>query len=267
MINMKTLYNSITAELLKLKYAPIIWLCFSVVLIITAIISAAATLDQASMVQLGKNPWPRHLGACLGILSVFMVVPFTVMLVSTSVFIENHSKGWKYIYSTPRRRSLVFYSKLMAILKIIVWVILSLIVVNVLSGFIIDLFIPEIEFKYYEVGVLSILPSYFHLMMALLGIIGIQYFLSLRFKGFLVPMSIGIIAYIVAFIIGTLNKPMALYYPYCYPSIYKDHSMFSIDKIGVTNEHFLSNVEIHSIFVFLFFIGLAHVLEIRKNVS
>lgn len=259
--------RSISAELSKLKYAPIIWLCFFVVGMMTAIVFAASYLDQSNIVQLGLNPWHRHMLASLGIFGVMILTPFTVMLVSTTVFIENHSKAWKFLYSTPRTRTHAFYAKLVAIFILIFAVTLSIFLLNIVCAYLLDFLLPEIEFRYFEMDLASILASYAHVFISLLGVIGIQYFLSFRFKGFLVPMSFGVIAFIVGIIIGSMNKPLALYYPYSYPSIVRDYHMFTIDKIGITQHGWLNNVEIHSIIVFVFFIALANILELRKDVS
>lgn len=262
-----TFLRSISAEFSKLKYAPILWLCAFVIVIITGIVLASSIFDQANIVQLGRNPWSRHMIACLGIFAVMLSTPFIVMLISTSVFIENHSKAWKYLYSTPRSRSHVFYAKLVAMFLVVLMVIAIILFLNILSAYFLDFLFPEIEFRYHEMGFASIVGTYTHVFISLLGVIGIQYFLSLRFKGFLIPMSFGIISFIVGIIVGSMNKPMSLYYPYSYPNIVRDHQMFTIDKIGITQHGWINNVEIHSIIAFVFFIALAHILELRKDIS
>lgn len=263
---MMSFIRSISAELIKLKYAPIIWLCLFVVVIVTVIVFTASYMDQANIVQLGRNPWIRHSTAGSAIFGVFMLVPFAVMLISTVVFIENHSKGWKYTYSTPRTRTHVFYAKLIAIFIVLLAVAIIIFGLNILTAFILEFLLPEIEFRYNSMNLNVVLGMYLHLFVSLLGVIGIQYFLSLRFKGFLVPMSFGIIAFIVGVIVGSLNKPFALYYPYSYPNIVKDHHMFLIDKIGIEQYGFFNNVEINSIIVFVVFIALANFLELRKRI-
>jgi len=264
---MDRLLRSISAELTKLKYAPILWLCLLVISIVTAIVFLSCYLDGDAMTQLGVNPWRRHLSAGVAIFSVFLGVPLIVMLTSTAIFIENNARGWKYVYSTPHYRSTIFYAKLIAILCVLLTVIVAVIIMNICCAFALDLLLPETEFRYYDMHLHKYLPDYLHTLTALMGVIGIQYFLSLRFKGFLIPMSIGIIAFIVGLIIGSMNKPIALYYPYSYPNIVKDHHMFTIDQIGVTEYGWLNNVEIHSIVIFVCFVGLANLLELRKNIN
>ena len=259
--------RSISAELSKLRYAPILWLCFFVLFMVTGVVFAASYFDQANIVQLGKNPWIKHMSASLGIYSVMMLAPFIVMLIGTSVFVENHSRGWKYVYSTPRSRSHIFYSKLIAVFVIIILITIAMIVLNILCAYLLNFLLPEIEFGFHKMMLRQILPNYIHIFISSLGIIGIQYFLSLRFKGFLIPMSFGILAFVVAIIVGSMNKPLSLYFPYAYPNIVIDHHMFTIDKIGITQHGWLNIVELHSIIVFVFFIACANILEMRKDVS
>lgn len=259
--------KNISAEFIKLKYAPIIWLICLVVIAVTAIIFAATILDSSNVIQLGKNPWDRQLGVALGIFGVFLAIPFLVMLISTSVFTENQAKGWNYMYSAPKTRTSFFYSKLLSILLTILMLIGLVISSTILSAYLLDFMMPELEFRHYEKNLGRHFIKFTHIFISMLGAIGIQFFLSLRFKGFLIPMSFGIVAFIVGFIVGTLNKPIALYFPYCYPSIVKDHNMFTIDKIGIVEGPWVNTVEIHSIIIFVIFIALANVLEVRKGVS
>lgn len=259
--------RSISAELMKLRYAPILWLCFFVLFMVSGLVFTASYLDQANIVQLGMNPWVRHMGGGLGMFAVTILLPFTVMMVSTSVFLENHSLGWKFAYSTPRSRSHIFYAKLMAIIIVILSVTIILFAINILCAYLLDFLLPEIEFRYFEMNLGSIAVDYVHVLISVLGVLGIQYFLSLRFKGFLIPMSFGILAFIVGIVIGSMNKPLALYYPYSYPNIVRDHHMFSINEIGITQHGWFNNVELLSILVFVIFIAAANILELRKDVS
>jgi len=259
--------KNISAEFIKLKYAPIIWLFILVIASVTAIVFFANYLDNNTVIVLGKNPWMKHLGATLGIFSVLINTPFVVMLISTSVFTENQAKGWNYMYSSSQKRSKIFYTKLISILLVVVALILMLVISNIVTAYLLNFLLPEIEFAYYDMNLMSHLPNYLHVFISMLAVIGIQYFLSLRFKGFLIPMSFGIVAFIVGIVIGSLNKSYALFFPYCYPNIVKDHNMFKIDKIGIVQGEWFNTVEIYSIAIFIFFIALANMLEVRKQVS
>lgn len=259
--------TSIRAEFLKLKYAPIMWLVGFSLASVCAIIFFANYFDVNNAVTMGKNPWDRNLNAGLAIFSIFILIPFSVMFISTAIFVENHARGWKAIYATPNRRLSIFFSKLISFILCILLLIVAMIILATVTLYLVDFILPEYEFRHYAPDITSVSKGFLHAFISILGVIGIQFFMSLRFKGFLIPMSFGVVMFIVGFIISTTNKTFVKYSPYSYPGVVKDHKMFTIDKIGVTHDHWLSNVEMYSIGVFVFFVALALILEMRKNVT
>lgn len=261
------LIKTISAEFTKIKYAPIFSLIVFSLFVVCAIVFFASYMGVNDSVRMGQNPWPRNLNASLAIFSIFILIPFAVMFISTTVFVENQARGWKFVYATPNVRASIFFGKLLTLLLGIFLLALALIVLTMMTTYLVDLILPEYEFRHYAPDIKSVFMGYVHAYISILGVIGIQYFLSLRFKGFLIPMSFGVLMFIVGFIVSTIDKPLALYSPYSYPGIVKDHSMFTIGKIGVTHDYWLSNVEMFSIGIFIVFVGLALVLELRKNVT
>lgn len=259
--------KSISAEFTKLKYAPIFSLIIFSLSVVCAIVFFASYMGVNDSVKMGQNPWPRNLNASLAIFSIFILIPFAVMFISTGVFVENQARGWKFIYATPNVRASIFFSKLISFLLVIFLLGVIVMIFTFVTTYIVDLLLPEYEFRFYNPAIKSIFGGFTHAYISILGVIGIQFFLSLRFKGFLIPMSFGVLMFIVGFIVSTTDKPLALYSPYSYPGIVKDHNMFTIGKVGVTHDYWLSNVEMFSLVVFLFFIGLALILELRKNVT
>jgi len=259
--------KTISAEFTKLKYAPIFSLIVFSLFVICAIVFFASYMGVNDSVKMGQNPWSRNLNASLAIYSIFILIPFAVMFISTGVFVENQARGWKFIYATPNVRSSIFFSKLISFLIGIFMLAVLVLILTLITSYIVDLILPEYEFRFYKPDIISIFEGFVHAFISILGVIGIQYFISLRVKGFLIPMSFGVLMFIVGFIVATIDKPLALYSPYSYPGIVKDHNMFTIGKVGVTHDHWLSNVEIYSIIIFVAFIGLANILEVRKNVT
>ena len=258
--------KSIQAELIKLKFPPILWLMGFSLCSVLGIVFISHILDINNIVALGKNPWSKVWKAGVGIFSIFIANPFVIMLISAAVFIEHQSNTWKYLYTTPKNRSHLFYAKLAAIILFIIGTISILSLGLLLCGYLLNFIFPEIEFSYYTPPILQLIGQFIHTVLSLLGVIGIHYFLSHRFKGFLVPASFGVIAFIVGIIIGALNKPIALYYPYAYPIVGQEHNMFRTNNVGIVDYGWVNNVEFFSILYFVFFIVLANVLEVRKQV-
>lgn len=260
-----TFVKYINAEFIKLKYLPSIWLSGVVVMAVLVIIFAAHMID-VNAIDLNVDPWRKTLVACKGIFSTFMAIPFVVLFVSAALYIEHQSNAWKYQYTIPTSRVFVVLAKIAAIL---IWIIVTIIVLTIgliLVGHLLNYFLPEYEFSYYKIPYFHFLESISHSFIALLGVIGVQYFLSFRFTGFLIPASIGIVAFICGLILGSINNKLALYFPYSYPVIVKDHGMFITDKIGIKEIGWLNNVELFSIGVFLFFVAITCFLERYRNI-
>ena len=256
----------IQAEFIKLKYPPILWLCGSVLLAVFGIVFAAHILDINTVAALGINPWKRIGMAGRGIFVIFMSIPFIALLVSAAVYIEQQSNAWKYQYTIPRRRAIPFYTKLIVLQLCILLMLFFLCLGLLLSGYVLAFFLPELEFHYYTPPFLEFPATLWHAYLALMGVLGIQYFLSYRFEGFLIPATIGIIGFIIAFILSTMNSPLAIYFPYCYPFIVQDYDMFLMDKTGVVDYGWINTAQIYSLGCFAFFVLLGHLIEVRKNV-
>jgi len=256
----------IQAEFIKLKYPPILWLCASILFAVLGIVFAAHIIDINTTAALGINPWGRIGMAGRGVFVVFMLIPFIALLVSAAVFVEQQSNAWKYQYTIPKRRSVPFYAKLIALLLCIALTMFALCIGLLLSGYVLDYFLPELGFSYHSPPILDFLKTLWHAYLAAMGVLGIQYFLSYRFKGFLIPSTLGIIGFIVGFILSTMNSPLALYVPYCYPDIVQDYAMFVTDKAGMVDYGWINNVEIYSLCCFAFFVLLANIVEVKKNV-
>jgi len=259
--------QSIHSELIKLKYAPIYWLIGFICFCCLAIIFTAHIVDINNAVSLGANPWHKMMHVYTGIMAIFISSPFIILLIGAALYIENQSRGWKQVYTIPKSRRYLLLSKLTAILLTILSGMLVLIPLLVVMGYIIGMMFPEYEFSYYAPPFLELLKSILLIFISLLGIIGIQFFLCLKFKGFLVPASFGILAFICGLILSTTNKSIVLLFPYGYPMIARDQGMFKVDKVGIEDLGPFTNVELYSIITFLIFILFSLIMETRKNIN
>ena len=254
------------AEFLKLKYPPILWLVGSTVFAITMLIFFAHYMDVESVSAIGKNPWHKLWEATIGLFSVFLNVPFLILLISAAIFLEHHNNAWKYQYAAPIKRRSVLVNKLVSILGMIIitYAILSICIFIIIL--VLNKIFPETEFSYYPIHFHTFTQSAILTLINSLGIVGIQLFLSLRFKGFLVPAAIGIVAFIVGLIVGVTNTPYAHFMPYAYPLIGQDFNMFTIDKIGIKDYGWLNSIQVYSLVLFVVFIGMSYWSEKKRIV-
>ena len=251
---MSSIIKYIQAELIKLKYPPILWLITGSVMSISLLVFFAHYNDLESISAIGKNPWIKLWEAMIGIFSIFMTVPFLVLLISAAIFIENQNNTWKFQFTTPVSRIKIMITKLISIILIIIFTYYLLTIVTYIIAFLLNYLFPELEFSFYPIHFSSFANLAFLTFVNSLGVIGIQFYLSLRFRGFLVPASLGIVAFIIGLILGVTNTPVSHYFPYSYPLIGQDFNMFTIDQIGISDFGWINSIQICSIATFIIFV-------------
>lgn len=258
--------KTVQAELLKLKYPPILWLVGFVLFSIFVIVVSAYIIDIHNTVSLGINPWIRLNASIRAMFSIFIGVPFIVLFISAALNIEHQNHGFKQLYALPIRRESLILIKLVGLILCLLGVVLLLILGNITIGYVLNFLYPETEFSYFDLPILSMVKSYTYVMISLLGIIGIQFYLSLRFRGFLVPASIGILAYVFGIILSSINNKSSIYFPYCHPTIARKSGVFNTESLNIDQLVILNKVEIYSIIAFVVFLGLSLYSERVRNV-
>ncbi len=253
---MQKFINILNAETTKLKYRPLYWLCLLVPIIISIIVFTVHFIDINNATGIGDNPWDKLWRAGNSIFSVFLAIPFIIFLIATALHLEHKSNIWKCLYTTPVERSTIIITKVTVLLLTNIVVIGLLFVFLIISGYTLNTFLPEMEFGYYSPISFTFFKSLGHTFLALLGVLGIQYYLSFKFKGFLVPIAVGILGFILGLILGTINNPIAHYFPYSYPTIVQEDGMFQFDNVGISHFGIINSVEVASILCFLVFVTL-----------
>ena len=260
------LSRSIQSEFIKLKYPPILWLTGFALVATLLIIFTAHSIDIHNAIRLGINPWLRINNTGQAIFAMFIGTPFIILFISALLFIEHQNWGFKQFYTLPRKRQGLVLYKLLAIFLWLILVLIVLIIGLVIVGVVLNILYPEIGFNYHKVPLMSMFRSSTEYIISVLGILGIQFFLSIRFKGFLVSASFGILAYVIGFILSSVNNSLALCFPYCYTMIAKENSPFEISSIELKQYGFLNEVQLYSIIVFLVFVALSLYTERNRNI-
>lgn len=258
--------SAIRSELIKLKYPPILWLSGFVCFLTLVIIFTAHYIDINNAITLGRNPWHKLNRGAQAIFSIFIAIPFIALIISSAIFLEYKNNGFKQLYTLPKNRIHILLYKLAAILLTIIATMFILSFGVILIGYILNLIYPETEFSYFSLPLAKLILSFVYIFISCLGIIGIQFFLSLKFKSFLVSASFGILAFVVGLILSTSNNVIARFFPYCYPIMCRDANVFDSSQLDIREFGFLNEIEIYSIIVFVIFILLSLFLERKKNI-
>lgn len=255
------------SELIKLKRSPA-WYLLALGMVLTAAgVFLGHLLDAHHVVRLNVDPWERYFDATLAIFNLFIVVPYTVLLVSALIFIEQRANAWKFLYTLPYQRGRFYFTKWMMIISLYLFSVVLLLFGVVLSAYLLNIFRPEYEFTYYSPKVGYLLGEMWHFFLASLGLISWQYWISLQFRNILVPLGIGVFGFVLGIIMSVTGQQLALYLPYSLPMIIRDFDMFRNEYIADSMIPGLVNVELHSIIIAVIFLALGYWQEQRKQIN
>ena len=259
--------NSLIAEFMKLKNTAVPWLVLLGGFIVGIFFFLDYNFGVVWQVHFDENPWDRLYGLSRGLFCAFISTPLLVLIVTSLVQLEHRSIAWKNLYALPLAKGDFHFSKLFLCFILFIACIFIYLIAIYLDAKILNWIHPEYEFNYYTPDFKKSFEVLSHLVIACSGIIGFQYWLSLKFKNFIIPMGIGITSFIVGLIVSIMNTNYALYFPFCYPFIFKDLQMFPITEVQLVEKGFLNNVEIFSLLYFCFFTALSYFEALRKNVN
>ncbi len=259
--------NHLVIEWIKLKSTPGLYLALGSGFLISVLVFVAHLLEVHSLSAFGVDPWSRYFTRGIAIFSLFVSVPLTLLLVSAVVYIERQANAWKYLYTLPTRRGSIYFSKLVTLLLLMALTLFLLALGLLLSAYVLDSVHPEFELAFYQPNLKELGINALHTWLSLLGVIGIQYFLSLRSSHFLLPIGLGILGYVFGLILPITQKSVALYCPYSYPMLVQDFGMFKNELRASTAFGSLNNIELYSLGFFFFFVLLGLFWESRRSVS
>ncbi|MDB5005957.1 MAG: transporter permease [Mucilaginibacter sp.] len=162
--------------------------------------------------------WLRFAGAILGVMGS-LLLPMLIVFIGYSVnSIEHKADTWKTLFSLPISKLSVysakyFYAFFLVLLCLVLFVLFTLGLGNLLH-----VLKPGLKFNEYSIAN-TLIQLYTKLFLSSLGILSIQFLLSLLFRDFLKPMGIGFICTITGVILATTGWQYAYLFPYSHPML------------------------------------------------
>jgi lantibiotic transport system permease protein len=171
--------------------------------------------DQLTQLP-GLMLWLRFAGAILGVMGS-LLLPMLIIFIAYSVnSIEHKADTWKTLFSLPISKLSVYAAKYFYAF-FLVFLCLALFVVFTLGfGNLLSVLKPSLKFNEYNIAN-TLSHLYLKLFLSSLGILSIQFLLSLLFRDFLKPMGIGFICTITGVILVANNWTYAYLFPYSHP--------------------------------------------------
>ena len=215
---MSTLRHSLAAEILKGKSSFAFWLAFigtsgvAVSLFLLAL-SGGVDWDQSD------NPWRAwvlfHYAG-----TDFMLLPLFVIIIASLVTYQEHrNQLWKHWYVSTVTRWHLYFSKLLYIILLFTASHLYFVGLLLLTGMLFGIIQPNTH-------LLTHLPDFIQLLLlatqtvtTILGMLALQYWISYRFRSFIVALGFGVIGFVTASL--AIDTPgSVLWHPYAYPLLY-----------------------------------------------
>ncbi|MES1218813.1 MAG: ABC transporter permease [Bacteroidota bacterium] len=253
-----SLIKSIRSEAIKAKRSSAFWLSVLGAAFLPVTFFLMYYFRAEHFVKaLQLNPWTLHFMQGWQALSAFLLPMFIILTCSLITQIEYKNNSWKQVFASPQTIGEIFFSKLITIHIMILFCFLLFNFFMILSAVAVNALNKEYTFFSHPTDWQALAKMNFKTYISILAISAIQYWLSLRFKNFIVPIGIGLAILITSLVI--LNWEHIYKVPYAYP-------LLTFQSIQGRKAHLLQNHEWNSIGYFIFFTGLAFAdMKYRKE--
>lgn len=218
---MRSLYLSFISEFYKSRKTLAFWAAIILPVVICGLIAFGYYTNSTKILKYnypGMMLWYRYSSASLNVMGM-LILPFYVMFMAFSVNnIEHKNDTWKTLFSQPLNKFAIYAAKYLYAVMLLLICVLLFPLLTYVSGHLLQALIPKYTFNDYSPVVL-LSRFYGKLFLASLGILSIQFVLSLIWADFLKPMGIGFIGTIAGMITANVGWKHAYLIPYCDPAL------------------------------------------------
>lgn len=221
---MKTrFFANTSAEFIKTKRSFALWLTILAAAFIPAI-NAVILLERPEVLltKFEQTPWLTFLRFNWKNVAAVILPMYIILITNLVVQIEFRSNTWKQVYASPRPFADIFFSKLLVIQALVPFYIICFDGFVLLSGLLVHSLNPAYRLTVTSIDWQSLLLISGRVYLGCLSVSIIQYWLSLRFRNFVIPLGLGLGLWITGVILMDWDK--SIYYPYVYSAF-----MFFID--------------------------------------
>jgi len=213
-----TFLKNTKAEFLKIKGTSAWWLTLLAAAFLPAI-NTVILLERPDVftAKFKDYPWLALLHMNWKNAAALILPVYVILLNNVLAQIEFRNNTWKQVYATPRSYADIFFSKflVMHLLLILFFIFFNLFVL--LSGYLITTLNDGYPFSSHAIAWKQLLQLSVRIYIAVLTICAVQFWLSVRFKNFIVPIRVGIGLLITGLVLMDWEK--IIYYPYMYPTL------------------------------------------------
>jgi len=269
---MKGFILSLQSEFYKSRKTLGFWAAVILPLLICLLVFIGFLTHSERPAQLpGMMLWMTYAGAISNVMGVLLLPMFIIFIAYSVNSIEHKADTWKTLFTLPISKWAVYSAKYFYALLLVFLCLLLFYLFTLGSGNLLGILKPELKFRDYDF-VVFLGETYLKLFMVSLGILSIQFLLSLLWSDFLKPMGIGFIGTITGIILVANKYDYDYLLPYAHPlmalgSLIKQHKIVKPGPMPVLEvDLFTKEVFVSLAFgVVIYFIGF--VIVQRKSVK
>jgi len=216
---MKAFILSFRSEFYKTRKTMAFWSAVILPLLICLMVFIGFLNHSENLAKLpGPMLWLEFAAPVLVVMGS-LLLPMLIVFEAYSVNnIEHKAETWKTLFSLPLSKWSVYSAKYLYALFLIV-LCLSLFVLFTLGfGNLLSIIKPALRFNEYHTES-TLAQIYLKLLLSSLGILSIQFLLSLLFRDFLKPMGIGFVATVAGIIMANVGWKYTYLFPYSHPML------------------------------------------------
>lgn len=218
---MRSFFISLQSEFYKSRKTLAFWAAIIVPMVICGLIAFGYYTSSEKILKYnysGMMLWFQYSSAALGVMGM-LILPFYVMFMAFSVNnIEHKNDTWKTLFSQPLNKFSIYLAKYVYALILLLVCTFLFAFVTYSSGYLLQALVPKYTFQDYNPAII-LSKFYTKLLLASLGILSIQFVLSLIWSDFLKPMGIGFIGIIAGIITANVGWKHAYLIPYSDPAL------------------------------------------------
>lgn len=202
-------------EMAKLRRTFAFWLTLISALVIPLLFFIVYAVKHAELAPAeGVNPWTKFMANQVENSIPFFVPMFIVLITSLIIQVEHKATGLKQLFVQPVPKWSVYFGKLSVVLVTIVFTYVVFLTAIIGLGYLLGILFSELQFVNYQPHYLKYVKMLSLSFVASLGIVGIQFWMSFRFKNFIIPITVGMCLVITGLIVS--QAPESIYFPYAY---------------------------------------------------
>lgn len=210
---------SLYSEYYKTRKTLAFWSAILFPLVLCFLISFGFYYNASKLIPFpAEAQWFRFTGAFLGVMGT-LLIPMLVIFQTFSINnIEHRSEMWKSLFSLPISKWSIYSAKYTYAIFLNALCLTLFATFIFASGHIMNFFVPEFKFSQYDISGL-LFKMHLKLFLASMGILSIQFFLSLLWADFLKPMGTGFLFTVFGIITANLGWKYAYTIPYTHPML------------------------------------------------